>query len=279
MYKTKLLDLKEKNKKKKIRKKKSKQGTQERKCYLFFFVVTDSLGLLHLPPPLEATEWSYYSPPPLRRLPYRLQLRPPLPRLAPHQHLVLLLQRLRGDDSPAAVASLLLPGPLLEELIGQRDLQRPRGRLADVERPDEGGALPGGGGAGADEGGGKGDEGEHGVEEVGREQEVGVPRLELVAGGEWGHLLADEEGVGAADEVAGVLLHELGRGNRAVVDPDTAVAANDLDSGRRGRVGPGGDRRAARGAHEVQAPRDHLQTERLQPHFFVLLLCDLSPHV
>ncbi|WOL12527.1 hypothetical protein Cni_G21294 [Canna indica] len=46
---------------------------------------------------------------------------------------------------------------------------------------------------------------------------------------------ADAEGVEAADEVAGVLLHEIGSGNRAVVDSDPAIAANDLDSDRRGR--------------------------------------------
>ncbi|CAL9763311.1 unnamed protein product, partial [Musa acuminata subsp. burmannicoides] len=231
-------------------------------------LLPNSKTTLLLLPPLEATEWADSSASPLG-LPNSLQLRLPLTRSAPHQRPVFLLQRLCGDEPAGTVAALFF-----EEFIGDSDLKRPRRRLLDVEGPEES-TLPGA--AGGEEGGGEGDEGEDGVEEVGGEEEVGVAGLELVAGIERRDLLADKEGVRAADEVAGVLLHELRRRHWSVVHPDPAVAADEPDPfrlDRRSRASPAGGRRPARQAHHVEAPWDHLQIERLPPH---LRSYDLSP--
>lgn len=82
--------------------------------------------------------------------------------------------------------------------------------------------------------GGEGEEGEDGLEEVGGEEEVVVAELEGVGGGEGGEGLAEEDGVGVADEVFGKLPHWEGGGDWAVVDGDLAVGADEGDSGAGG---------------------------------------------
>ena len=62
------------------------------------------------------------------------------------------------------------------------ELERPTGRLGAAR------ALAGSGGGGEQEQerGGEGDEGEDGAEEVRREEEVGLPRLQLLPGRDGG---------------------------------------------------------------------------------------------
>lgn len=98
-------------------------------------------------------------------------------------------------------------------------------------------ALGGRRGEGRGGDGGDGDEGEDGLEEVGGKEEVLVAEEEVVGVGERGDLLPDEEGVGVADEVLGELEHEVGGRDGAVVDPDAAVGADELDGAVGGDVG------------------------------------------
>lgn len=137
--------------------------------------------------------------------------------------------------------------------------------------------------------GGDGDEGEDGLKELLRQEEVLVAELEEVVLGQGRDLLADVERVGAADEVLGELRHELGGPDRPVVGLDEAIGVDELDgagivvscSGGRGRRGLGLELDAGDVvAHQLEAPVDHLEVQELiDAHLFLRYLADaLSVH-
>lgn len=73
--------------------------------------------------------------------------------------------------------------------------------------------------------------GEDGVEELHGEEEVEAAKLELLVGREAVDPVADPEGGGVAEELAGVLEHELGRSDRPRVDLHSAIGGQDFCHG------------------------------------------------
>jgi hypothetical protein len=134
------------------------------------------------------------------------------------------------------------------------------GRAPAAAAGGRGDPLPGGGGVGV----GLGERGhlvvgEHGVEHVHGQEEVGVARAEELGGGHAGDAAADREAAGVADEPARVVEHELRRAHRARQPGDGAVRVDHLGgcAGRRRRgAAPRGRQRYAR----RRVPHGHART-------------------
>jgi hypothetical protein len=131
--------------------------------------------------------------------------------------------------------------------------------------------LPGGGGGRGGVGLGERGHlvvGEHGVEHVHGQEEVGVARPEELVGGHAGDAAADREAAGVADEPARVVQHELRRAHGARQPGDGAVRVD-----HRGGVGRRRRRRGAAAAAPQRyarrrVPHEHARTlerARAQP--------------
>ena len=89
---------------------------------------------------------------------------------------------------PGGAADEVVIGELDLQCVrhGAVELERPTGRLGAARALAGSGSGGGGGGEQEQERGGEGDEGEDGAEEVRREEEVGLPRLQLLPGRDGG---------------------------------------------------------------------------------------------